>query len=110
MPPPKEHFFNVRTLPGTSVDEIIDATETLVGLQEIYSVQHHGGFPLENPPLLQKWLDAMRQPGFKPATHHTLCSAHFRPDDFRSGLRKRLLQEGAVPSLFEHPKSSESTH
>ncbi|KAL1479284.1 hypothetical protein MTO96_051973 [Rhipicephalus appendiculatus] len=70
----------------------------------------HHRFPLENPPLLQKWLDAMRQPGFKPAAHHTLCSAHFRSDDFRSGLRKRLLQEGAVPSLFEHPKSSESTH
>ncbi|KAL1444933.1 hypothetical protein MTO96_045304 [Rhipicephalus appendiculatus] len=43
MPPPKEHFFNVRTPLGTSVDEVIDATETLVGLQEIYSVQHHGG-------------------------------------------------------------------
>ncbi|KAL1475091.1 hypothetical protein MTO96_037539 [Rhipicephalus appendiculatus] len=43
MPPPKEHFFNVRTPPGTSVDEVIDATETLVGLQEIYSVQHQGG-------------------------------------------------------------------
>lgn len=67
-------------------------------------------FPLENPPLLQKWLDAMRQPGFKPASHHMLCSAHFRPEDFRSGLQKRLLQEGAVPSQFEHPKSSESTH
>lgn len=27
-----------------SVDEVIDAMEGLVGLQEIYSVQHHRGF------------------------------------------------------------------
>ncbi|KAH7957933.1 hypothetical protein HPB51_028081 [Rhipicephalus microplus] len=46
-PPPKENFFNVRTPPGTSVDEVIDALETLVGLQEIYSVQHHGGFDFQ---------------------------------------------------------------
>ncbi|KAH7969668.1 hypothetical protein HPB52_020998 [Rhipicephalus sanguineus] len=44
MPPPKEDFFNVRTPPGTSVDEVIDALEGLVGIQDIYSVQHHGGF------------------------------------------------------------------
>ncbi|KAH7969058.1 hypothetical protein HPB52_014175 [Rhipicephalus sanguineus] len=31
------------------------------------------------------------------------------PDDFRSGLRKRVLQEGAVPSQFERPNTSEST-
>ncbi|KAL1476447.1 hypothetical protein MTO96_036492 [Rhipicephalus appendiculatus] len=47
MLPPKEHFFNVRTPPGTSVDEVIDAMETLVGLQEIYSVQHHEGFDFQ---------------------------------------------------------------
>ncbi|KAH7971777.1 hypothetical protein HPB52_002761 [Rhipicephalus sanguineus] len=47
MPPPKEHFFNVRTPPGTSVDEVIDALEGLVGIQEIYSVQHHGGFDFQ---------------------------------------------------------------
>ncbi|KAH7939598.1 hypothetical protein HPB52_014808 [Rhipicephalus sanguineus] len=47
MPPPKEHFFNVRTPPGTSVDEVIDALEGLVGIQDIYSVQHHGGFDFQ---------------------------------------------------------------
>ncbi|KAH7944482.1 hypothetical protein HPB52_020185 [Rhipicephalus sanguineus] len=47
MPPPKEHFFNIRTPPGTSVDEVIDALEGLVGIQEIYSVQHHGGFDFQ---------------------------------------------------------------
>ncbi|KAH7963592.1 hypothetical protein HPB52_021668 [Rhipicephalus sanguineus] len=40
MPPPKEHFFNVRTPPGTSVHEVIDAIEAL-------SVQHHGGFDFQ---------------------------------------------------------------
>ncbi|KAH6919760.1 hypothetical protein HPB50_029252 [Hyalomma asiaticum] len=43
MPPPKEHFFHVRTPPGTSVDEVIDALEALVGTTEIYSVQNLGG-------------------------------------------------------------------
>ncbi|KAH6938651.1 hypothetical protein HPB50_011231 [Hyalomma asiaticum] len=43
MPPPKEHFFNVRTPPRTSVDEVIDALEALLGTPEIYSVQHFGG-------------------------------------------------------------------
>ncbi|KAH7940274.1 hypothetical protein HPB52_022594 [Rhipicephalus sanguineus] len=47
MPPPKEHFFNVRTPPGTSVDEVIDALEGLVGIHDIYSVQHHGGFDFQ---------------------------------------------------------------
>ncbi|KAH7938797.1 hypothetical protein HPB52_000432 [Rhipicephalus sanguineus] len=47
MPPPKEHFFDVRTPPGTSVDEVIDAFEGLVGIQKIYSVQHHGGFEFQ---------------------------------------------------------------
>ncbi|KAH6946569.1 hypothetical protein HPB50_014043 [Hyalomma asiaticum] len=42
MPSAKEHF-NTRTLPGTSVDEIIDALEALVGTPEIYSLQHPGG-------------------------------------------------------------------
>ncbi|KAH7982414.1 hypothetical protein HPB52_004685 [Rhipicephalus sanguineus] len=47
MPPPKEHLFNVRTPPGTSADEVIDAMEALLGIQEIYSVQHHGGFDFQ---------------------------------------------------------------
>ncbi|KAH6946570.1 hypothetical protein HPB50_014044 [Hyalomma asiaticum] len=42
MPPPKENFFNVRAPPGTSVDEVIDALEALVGTPEIYSVQRLG--------------------------------------------------------------------
>ncbi|KAH7982216.1 hypothetical protein HPB52_003446 [Rhipicephalus sanguineus] len=46
MPPPKEHF-SVRTPPGTSVDEVIDALEGLVGIQDLYSVQHHGGFDFQ---------------------------------------------------------------
>ncbi|KAH6919660.1 hypothetical protein HPB50_029352 [Hyalomma asiaticum] len=36
MPPPKEHFLNVRTPPGISVDEVIDALEALIGVPEIY--------------------------------------------------------------------------
>ncbi|KAH7957746.1 hypothetical protein HPB52_022543 [Rhipicephalus sanguineus] len=47
MPPPKEHFFNIRTPPGTSVGEAIDAMEALVAIEEIYSVQHHGGFDFQ---------------------------------------------------------------
>ncbi|KAH6921722.1 hypothetical protein HPB50_004364 [Hyalomma asiaticum] len=42
MPLSKDHFFNVRTPPGTSVDEVIDALEALIGTPEIYSVQHFG--------------------------------------------------------------------
>ncbi|XP_072145676.1 THAP domain-containing protein 3-like [Dermacentor andersoni] len=67
-------------------------------------------FPLENPALLQKWLEAMGTPHFKPSGHHLLCSTHFKPANFRSGLRKRLLLEGAVPSQFERPNATESTH
>ncbi|XP_070385364.1 THAP domain-containing protein 1-like [Dermacentor albipictus] len=66
--------------------------------------------PLENPALLHKWLEAMGQPDFKPSSHHLLCSTHFKPADFRSSLRKRLLLEGAVPSQFEHPSATETTH
>ncbi|KAH7982028.1 hypothetical protein HPB52_002677 [Rhipicephalus sanguineus] len=47
MPPPKGHFFTVRTPLGTTVDEVIDAMEALVGIQEIYSIQHHGGFDIQ---------------------------------------------------------------
>lgn len=37
----KQHFF---FLPGSSIDEVIDATELLVIINKIYSVQHHGVF------------------------------------------------------------------
>ncbi|XP_072143436.1 uncharacterized protein [Dermacentor andersoni] len=47
MPPPKHHFFNVRSPPGTSVDEVIDAVEALVTVNEIYSVQHLGAFDFQ---------------------------------------------------------------
>lgn len=47
MPPPKQHFFNLRSPPGTSVDEVIDAVEGLVTVNEIYSVQHLGAFDFQ---------------------------------------------------------------
>lgn len=37
-------FFNARTLPGSSIDDVIDAMELLVVINKIYSVQHHGVF------------------------------------------------------------------
>ncbi|KAH7957740.1 hypothetical protein HPB52_022537 [Rhipicephalus sanguineus] len=51
MPPPKQHFFNVRTTmvrppPGTSVGEVIDAVESLV-TTEIYSMQHQEGLDFQ---------------------------------------------------------------
>ncbi|KAK8759584.1 hypothetical protein V5799_002784 [Amblyomma americanum] len=58
-------------------------------------------FPLDNPSLLRKWLQAMGQPGFSPRRHHSLCSAHFESSDFRAGLQRPLLREGTVPSHFE---------
>lgn len=58
-------------------------------------------FPLDNPGLLQKWLSAMAIPNFHPKKHHMLCSDHFEPCMFRTGIHRHLLCEGAVPSRFQ---------
>ena len=40
-----------------------------------------------------------------------VCSAHFQPSDFRKTLTgKRVLNKGAVPSIFQWTKPSPKSH
>lgn len=59
MPPPKQTF-NVRSLLGMSVDEVIDTVEALFTVNEIYNVQHLGAFGevgINLAPAVQKLLE-----------------------------------------------------
>lgn len=64
-------------------------------------------FPVKNPALLQKWLDALQISSDALNKYCRVCSDHFLPGDYKRDFRheligtrrKRLLRENAVPSL-----------
>ncbi|XP_050928033.1 uncharacterized protein LOC108900981 [Lates calcarifer] len=52
----------------------------------------------------QKWFVAIRRKNFTVGHHTRVCSRHFKSEDVREPLSlggRRLLERGAVPSLFE---------
>ncbi|XP_068214164.1 uncharacterized protein [Palaemon carinicauda] len=62
-------------------------------------------FPLKNPALLKKWLDALRISSRVLNKYCRVCSDHFSPQDYKRDFRheligtrrKRILREDAVP-------------
>lgn len=61
------------------------------------------GFPLSNPPLLKKWILAIRREGLRPSRSTRICSKHFDPESFqcRPDASYPLLRQDAVPSVFD---------
>ena len=59
-------------------------------------------FPTRDPELRRKWIQAVRRVNFNPTSADKLCSEHFLPSDYRqeSHLERKLLKNGAVPSIF----------
>src|SRR6218665_2329236 len=72
-------------------------------------------FPLSDAELCAEWVEALGRKGFAPTTHSTICSLHFRDDDFvkesrdsnvsrkrgrgKETMKRRYLKKKAVPSL-----------
>ncbi|XP_042234567.1 uncharacterized protein LOC121874492 isoform X2 [Homarus americanus] len=59
-------------------------------------------FPVSDPPLLRKWLQAMKR-DFIPNRQSFLCSDHFTEADLDNTDEIVRLREGAVPSVFDFP-------
>uniref|UniRef100_A0A667ZYV8 THAP domain-containing protein 1 n=1 Tax=Myripristis murdjan TaxID=586833 RepID=A0A667ZYV8_9TELE len=60
-------------------------------------------FPVDEE-LRRKWVVAIRRDHFRITPHTRVCSRHFKEEDIReptSEKGRRLLQNGAVPALFE---------
>ncbi|XP_063914519.1 THAP domain-containing protein 1-like isoform X2 [Zophobas morio] len=60
-------------------------------------------FP-KDPELKTKWLQAMRRLNYVPSNTARLCSQHFLETDFIIQFGKKLLKNGAVPTVFKFPK------
>ncbi|TRY77895.1 hypothetical protein TCAL_08111 [Tigriopus californicus] len=53
------------------------------------------------PELRQKWVHAIRRHNFTPTRWSSICSDHFRDEDFESNLEVKRLKSEAVPSIFK---------
>ena len=54
--------------------------------------------------LREEWLKRISRDDFTPSDFSVVCSKHFKQDDYKPGLKKRLLKKGASPSVFlEYP-------
>lgn len=69
--------------------------------------QHH--FPHTDPDLLAKWVEAIRRDKWVPTKSICLCSAHFSPDCFIPGRKKKCLKKGTVPSISTFPSHLHKT-
>lgn len=58
------------------------------------------GFP-HTPKLRHQWVRALRRVNFTPTKWSSVCSDHFRRDDFEDGLEVKRLKSDAVPSVFK---------
>lgn len=60
-------------------------------------------FPLNNPKLLNIWLNKVKRKNFKPTKFSSLCSEHFTPEDYqlRPGADVKLLKTEAFPTVFK---------
>lgn len=55
--------------------------------------------------IADKWVEAVNRQGtttslWWPADRSTVCSLHFKDEDFRTGLKLRRLKDDAIPSIF----------
>lgn len=69
-------------------------------------------FPHETPLFLNKWLENIGRPNWRPGLRSVICSDHFEKDDFD---RQGRLRIGSFPSKFPEPpfrkkKKVESDH
>jgi len=78
-------------------------------------------FPLGKPEL-KRWIHNCGRDKWKPSKYSVLCSAHFKESSYKDDIyhrlmgqdpsirrRRRLLKDGAVPTIFSHrPQSSKS--
>ncbi|XP_073821174.1 uncharacterized protein [Musca autumnalis] len=61
-------------------------------------------FPLKRKDLLEQWesfIQKQRGPDWRASRWSSLCSRHFREDDFRSLNERKTLKKTAVPSILE---------
>nr|XP_013108055.1 unnamed protein product [Stomoxys calcitrans] len=61
-------------------------------------------FPLKRQELLIQWeafIQKQRGPGWHASRWSSLCSRHFREEDFRSHNERKTLKKTAVPSVLE---------
>lgn len=74
-------------------------------------------FPLSDVELCAKWVRAMGRKRFVPSIHSTICSLHFKEDDFvresrdsnasrkrgrgEERMKRRYLKKDAIPSVFD---------
>ncbi|XP_045765228.1 THAP domain-containing protein 2-like [Maniola jurtina] len=57
------------------------------------------------PEVRNAWLRAIRRENWEPKIHARLCSKHFEPSCYVSGLKIKRLKSDAVPTIFEdYPK------
>lgn len=50
----------------------------------------------------KKWVTAMRRKDYNPSSHATICSKHFRDEDFLiTDKGNKYVRRGAIPSIFE---------
>nr|XP_023013675.1 zinc finger protein 14-like [Leptinotarsa decemlineata] len=56
----------------------------------------------------RKWVAALRRKNYIPSNYATVCSNHFRDEDYYlSGKGTKLLKKGVVPSVFNFHEDSE---
>ncbi|XP_005177451.1 uncharacterized protein LOC101890523 [Musca domestica] len=61
-------------------------------------------FPLKRKDLLEQWesfIQKQRGPDWRASRWSSLCSRHFREDDFRSFNERKTLKKTAVPSVLD---------
>uniref|UniRef100_A0A0K2UEI2 THAP domain containing 9 [Myotis lucifugus] n=1 Tax=Lepeophtheirus salmonis TaxID=72036 RepID=A0A0K2UEI2_LEPSM len=56
-------------------------------------------FP-KNSELKSEWISALRRKNFTPSASAVLCSVHFEETDFKSHTTRRVLKDGAIPSII----------
>ncbi|XP_004531399.1 uncharacterized protein LOC101460263 [Ceratitis capitata] len=63
-------------------------------------------FPFKRQELMQKWLDfAQRGPDWQPSKWSSICSRHFREEDFNCAADRKILKKTAVPCLLEQKQT-----
>ena len=65
-------------------------------------------FPsIKRQSLRKKWIFAMKRKGFQPGYDERVCSEHFKPEDFQTGLKIKSLKRDAIPKVVIGGKTAE---